>query len=739
MDRLLPRLLCRSPLMPGESLASLLIRLSVENFYSSLTTVERLCRERLTQPDNVTRPTRPETYQVLADLVEIEPDDLYGASVYRFATTLTPPNYELQFTTLPSGRQVPVLNNFRLRKNVRPNFEAQFCPSCLREAAYHRLAWVPLAVAACLKHRCLLLNRCPQCQSRVSVLAIVDTHCCHCGYNLAIAESPSLSGDEWGLFTQQLIMAWLGLAPAPTSAWVDTLPQHSLAVLYRVAEGLRASAARAGLKWHHMHSVAGVPSPPYDAGDKKSIRKAHLQAATSYLWHATAIKGLVRWPEGFYDFLRAYRNRPGVQAENKLSRDLGIVYSYWISIYWEHPPFQFVQDAFDAYLLEEYALSPSFFRSTRYQSNPALAERSKYIHQTQAKQLLGTTLPSLRYLVDAGSLVCFRAEEQPDGRIRTPSVFFEREEILAMQREWQNRLSVLEASALLGVHREMVLTMVEEGLLTAERGPRLGSKLAWLFNRDMINDFLDRLEAGTELVQASSASKLITLLEATKVLVYYAFDGAKLLKWILDGKLHAYRRAGAPLRAGDLLFAKSDIRRVAEEFKLEKGWVERKEIVKRMRVRLAVVLRWIESGLLSPCAMVRNKMYFDRQTVEEFIVGHVFCQEAAEILGLTPFAVRNWAKRGRLKPVAGPLVDGCHCYLFRREEVERLRPENRVNVSQMAKRLGISSSYFYYLIRIGKVKPVSGPGIDGCKQYLFVLDDWDRVVSLTSRRNARLG
>lgn len=134
MAHSLPPLLCRSPLLPGESLPSFLFRLSVENFYPSLTMAERLCRERLQQVDNVSRPLQTATYQTLADLVQLEPHQLYLASVHSLAPTLTSPTAPAQLVTLPTGEQVPLLNPFRQLRSVRPDTQAQFCPCCLQEA-----------------------------------------------------------------------------------------------------------------------------------------------------------------------------------------------------------------------------------------------------------------------------------------------------------------------------------------------------------------------------------------------------------------------------------------------------------------------------------------------------------------------------------------------------------------------------------------------------------------------------
>jgi len=133
-----------------------------------------------------------------------------------------------------------------------------------------------------------------------------------------------------------------------------------------------------------------------------------------------------------------------------------------------------------------------------------------------------------------------------------------------------------------------------------------------------------------------------------------------------------------------------------------------------------VVRRWVQNGLLRPVASYANTHYFSQAEVEQFMANHLFTETAAEILQVGKLVVQKWARAGRLKPVSGPDVDGGHRYLFRRDEVERMRPENRLTAPEMAKRLGISRSQLGEWIRQGKIVPISGPGIDGAKHYLFV-------------------
>lgn len=82
-DRTQP-LLRRSALLPGESLASsLLERVAHLNFYPNSKTLTSIYRARLAEsvtPDDLMRPTSLETFEQLACLTQVSPDDLYAAS-----------------------------------------------------------------------------------------------------------------------------------------------------------------------------------------------------------------------------------------------------------------------------------------------------------------------------------------------------------------------------------------------------------------------------------------------------------------------------------------------------------------------------------------------------------------------------------------------------------------------------------------------------------------------------------
>jgi hypothetical protein len=137
--------------------------------------VIQVCQERLSQSDSITGPARAETYARLAELVKLDVDRLYAASAHSLAITLLPAGTEPDYISLRPGVGVGLLPAAVLRRHVWPETDAQFCPYCLSEATYHRLAWLLQAVSVCLTHRCLLIKGCCQMWPQAE-----DCGCC-CG------------------------------------------------------------------------------------------------------------------------------------------------------------------------------------------------------------------------------------------------------------------------------------------------------------------------------------------------------------------------------------------------------------------------------------------------------------------------------------------------------------------------------------------------------------------------------
>jgi len=263
-------LLRRSPLLPGESLPSLLWRLQQLNGYDDSALLAELVGARTTNAgtrgvggrlkDSIEKPTHEQLYQQLSTLTCISPIDLYAATRHRFASVLVPPGIKPPSIRLPvlplstdPGRCImpisstsrlsalptthtadtagyitlPILETANTRTHLYGHHSAQFCPLCLRQdrTPYHRLLWQPVCVAACLVHRCLLHDSCPGCHRRVPIADVVGAACGGCGTPLSEAEPTTLEDDPSGLCIQEIIQSWFTGSQTSDSRQI-TLDRH---------------------------------------------------------------------------------------------------------------------------------------------------------------------------------------------------------------------------------------------------------------------------------------------------------------------------------------------------------------------------------------------------------------------------------------------------------------------------------------------------------------------------------
>jgi excisionase family DNA binding protein len=555
-------LLQRTSLLPDESLPSLLARLTRLNYYDAPTLLQHLCCEGLGSREHLGRPSNVATFERLAALTAIDSGTLYAASAHRFAPLLTPPDIEVESVTLPGSQAVPLLTQRLAIRHLRPESAAQFCPDCLKESPYHRLTWMATAISACLKHGCLLVEVCPQCRAKVSVQAIAGGKCGRCEANLASARSMQVREDAFGLFSQSVIQMWAGGASKPDDLWLGVLPQQPPSVLYHLVDGLRIVISSVGTHWEYLHQMPEDPQvlSLHDLATKPT-------PAHRYRSYATAFKAIISWPRYFFEFLGEYSLRGGRECRTgSLYQDLGGLYRKWLEQIWKHPAFEFVQKAFEEYLVGEYAPSLSLMRLGSYHHDPALSGTSGYITLAEAARLLRVSSGTIRRLVKIDRLAGYQPDEARPSRRK----LVQRDQVSEMWQEWSHAISLEEAVSWLGVSKDVALDMVKVGLLVAESGPDLDEANGWLFSRQAVVECLENVRV--HLGRYSIASeRVVDLGTAARMLSIVGLSAAGVLKRMVDGKLYGYCSRRNVSDLSEVTFVESDIQRTLERIRVENG------------------------------------------------------------------------------------------------------------------------------------------------------------------------
>lgn len=665
--------------------------------------------------DRPGHPARAETFRRLAALTGAGVADVYAATTHRFAPTLTPPEQTAPTLTLPDGVVVPLLGMGSMQKRLRPPDAGAFCPRCLAEAAYHRLIWTPQAAAACLRHRCLLVDRCQRCEAALTVPAIVATTCASCGADLTTCSGASVAADRFGLFAQRVVQTWL-LGESPTGDPRFPLPDLPITVAYRAVDGLRLLAQGAGPGWSHLHQPWSET-----AGASSGFALTPEQA---YALYATALKALLDWPQGFYDFLDAYTGRGSTTDPPAvgLAPRLGILYSAWLGYRWRHESFGFLHDAFDRYLLDRYGRVHAISQLSRCRRDPDLIARLPYPNLRQAARLIGTNVAMVKRLLQGGHLTPYAAVDS--GRARPPTLL-SRAEVLAWREAWSDQPTLVEAAAILGVSYWVVTDLIACGFLPPPH-QFADDRPGWCFNRAAIMAAHARVAAKVTPLPVgipTESHASLTLAGAARVLGMLGLNAAALLAQVAEGRLPAYHPATAPVRLGDLRFAPADVQAYAARVKAEHDWLDRVETARRLGVTELALQRLVTRGLLKPVPINSHAQFFERGTVEQFRDEHVTSQEAAALLGVGPDVIQRWTRHGRLTAVSGPGIDDAHAYLFERSVLVQWRAE-RLPFGEAAALLGVAKSTLARLAATGRIAPL---GDMGGKQRWFARQDLLRL------------
>ena len=716
-------LLSRPPLEAGESLPSWLARLDEANGYdlsSGLLTSLVLGKQRTLAylHDRPGSATRVETYRRLVTLTGATVETLWRATIHRFTPTLTPPGSTAALLAVPAAAPVPLLDIGSRQKRLRSESRRVFCPRCLAETAYHRLIWIPFASAACLRHQTLLVQRCAHCGAAPTVRDIVAATCRVCGADFTGCPAISVADDAFGLFAQRVLQAWLLGKPTPDDP-LFRLPDLPANVAYRVVDGLRLLAQGAGPYWPYRHRAWEET--------ESAEQSIFLTPAQSYTLYTTALKALVQWPRGFEEFLDAYTTRD-LRAEGpggvSLGPKLGALYRDWLSRRWDHAAFDFLQDAFDQFLLRRFGQVHALRQLRRCQRDSALADRVPYLNRNQAARLMGAADQTVQELLQSGRLTRYAALDEGWAE---PPTLLSRNEVLVWREAWRDHPTIAEAARLLGVSYWVVSDLIAGGFLPpphqlADDAP------GWRFNHAAITNC--HAQVATRVTQRPiETDDDLTLAGAARLLHGLGLNAAALLVSVANGELAAYHLPTMPIRLGDLRFMRADLAGHAARIKAANNWLGRRETAHRLGISEQMLQRLVENGRLTPAPVSGHAHFFDRDTVDDFGRDHINSTEAARLLGVGRNVVHRWTRWRRLPALSGPGIDGVHTYLFSRPALVQWRTD-RLPFGEAAALLGVSNRVLARLVRVGEIAPLTDMG---GKQRWFSRPDILRLRAERSR------
>jgi hypothetical protein len=569
-------LLRRTPLLPGESLVSLLERLTQLNYYPSPLILSRICRQRMKPPankDNLTRPKWAETFLQLAGLTQISPEELYAASLHRFALCLTLPQQSPVEIPWIGSTSKAMLSTNVAQVHLRFILAAQYCPQCLKTAAYHHLIWTPASAAICLEHHCLLVRQCPQCQKRISIQEIVSQRCRVCQADLSKAETISVEGDELGIQSQQLVQACLAGADVAELSGMGSLPTRHPAVLYHFLQNL---SRRLLICWKDWPALPA----PLDGLVNHIAAPIHnwlaLTAEGMFYLQRAAFACATNCPHSLFRFLDAFSgNYSPIQTPVSRDQRLKLIRHDWFQPTWKTPDFEFAQQYFVDYLLA-CDLPLLGFLAMRLQNTEWFIERSGLWSEERTARALGLSIQSLRRMALKNCLWSHSTSAVP---------LFERSKILLLQQRWQSGWSLFETSQWLGLHPSTVRKSVDAGLLTAINESEFVPP-DLVLDRYSVEEFFHQVVCQL-IPYLKSHQALISLEKAANILSTLGIDQVDLLRGVLLGILPAYKPQPILPHLGYLCFIRKTLFSLSDLILTQRGLISDCQFAREKRSRIS--------------------------------------------------------------------------------------------------------------------------------------------------------
>lgn len=314
MAKLKP-LLSRPPLLPEETLASYLHRLANANLLK-LKHLEEMIQGMSHKRDKISHPQQAETFNQLFQLTGLQGYELFWSSEHSFTRILIDQNAITELITLDNGFTFPLLPKALMQVHLRGNNSAQYCPACLSEGNYQRRVWRLQVVAACIYHKCLLIDCCPKCKSRLFDFDVISGTCGQCGSCLEDANTYDLSDDSFGLSSQGILYHWLN---AGSRSYLP-IPEFSPREIYSLTHDLLRLVMMVQNHIDNLHPIPDIASP-FEWGRKK------MHPTVLYVAWATALKGVLNWPKNIHEFFHSWFYADNESYSSKLMFKMGRVLS----------------------------------------------------------------------------------------------------------------------------------------------------------------------------------------------------------------------------------------------------------------------------------------------------------------------------------------------------------------------------------------------------------------------------
>lgn len=401
---------CRSPLKGGESLASLLYRLSNVNHYPSISTLTSFIR--ITVPKLNNNEFTSHQLELISKLSGINAEVLYWSS-------------HLQMQEL--------LGEF-YAKLILKN-KVKYCPLCLREKSFHKHSWCLIPLNLCMEHRVHLVDRCQGCGGWIS-LATLMRGTCNCGFVLRNAVCLVESNSDFIMSQSNLYTAVFGTVQPSFPFNLDLKNFLNLIIhSYQLLDGLEGFLGSPGkLKIFH-NSTNGTRQ-----------NKDHYNAYNNACWMYQD------FPKRFVTVLDAFLQ--STKTKLMYERKARFEKIFELEVYKD------ITNAYDSFWINK--ADQGFVRAdfSVFKKKPELLEQRKYIPKNEIRTTIGMSYEKIEQLSNDNVIEMNTSTHQNRKRYQVNKSSFK-----DIVHEWGSYITRSEAALILGIQRDSIPKLIRAGLL----------------------------------------------------------------------------------------------------------------------------------------------------------------------------------------------------------------------------------------------------------------------------------
>jgi TniQ len=391
-----------------------------------------------------------------------------------------------------------------------------------------------------------------------------------------------------------------------------------------------------------------------------SIRNAELHTLLCKAWSV-----FEDWPHNYFSFLEWRRDQVAeAQAAYGLRKDFA---EYKSALYKQlgAKPLDFMRSAFEEYLTTKWN---GGYTAHLRRLNGVGRQDGRYASRREAKELLKIGVVSVDKLISAGKL---QAIVRRHGGSRL--ILIERQSLLAFKRELDHSLYLKQVGGLLCLSHKRVLELVECQLLKPLRGPTVDECSDWRFSGEEVKGLLRSVREKVKPSDSVALKDLVSLLMALRPLGRVQVSLGQFLKDILGDEITPCGESAKPGLAS-FLFSKRQIADYASrQRRSQMGEVfTATEAARHLRVTRDVIYFLMRCGILASRDRAEERypdLLISKDDLECFKSAYFLPSKAAAQLGTISGHLTRLLVAQGVQPISGPKVDGGRQYVFRRADL----------------------------------------------------------------------